>query len=70
MTMFESLRVAVYLFIFFIVITSKMFMHNILFKIPGTQEYDSINEKGQIISAIFLTIIFLFINTFVESNWI
>ena len=64
----KPIRVAIFLFLTYFLISSKMFNQTILKNIPGAIEYEAPSEKGLFVGAFCLAIIYLFINTAVNSD--
>ena len=58
----KSIRIAIFIFIAYFLLSSKMFVQTILKKIPDTTEYEQVSEKGIFIQAFCMAAIFLMIN--------
>ena len=66
----KTLRVAVFLFIAYFILTSNIFNKSVLSKISGTLKYDMITEKGQVVGGVILVITFIIISMLVQNEWI
>ncbi len=66
--MTKSFRVAIFIFISYFLISSKMFVQTVLKKIPETTEYEQVSDKGIFIQAFIMAVIFLIINWAVNVN--
>lgn len=66
----KSFRVAVFLFLAYFLISSKMFNQTILKNIPEALEYEAPSEKGLFIGAFCLAMIYLMINSAVNAELI
>lgn len=68
--MSKTIRVAIFLAIAFFFISSRMFNETILKKIPGAVSYDAPTDKGLIIGAIIIAVVFIIINFLVNAEWL
>ena len=64
----KTIQVAIFLFIAYFLISSKMFVQTVLKKIPDTIEYEQVSDKGILVQAFCLTFVFLIINWAVNAD--
>lgn len=66
--MSEIIRIAIFLFIIYYVLASQLYIRTVLSKIPGALMYDQLSDKGLLVNASLMAILYILVDFLVKKN--